>query len=1733
MSITYLSNELDISKNAKTNINEKCYLVQWESRGCKIFLYTQYDKILAVIKDLSEKTIMLSSENIKGGVNGKIPQNTLFKMIKCDNNKITLTLYKNRSNHLTLWIIPKLEAAGRADEILIEQAKECEKKAQEHANLFIESCITDNFNSACEKYQEALNLYKRAYNVRNKHAENTEEIESFISKLRKKFFLFKLDQKMDIYLANLEDRLQAKEVFKPYIDQEDIFEITFDEINYKAEEKRSKAENLAYAYSAESLKYYTLATKSYLLLSRQNYDYENQNRNLKQIPYSVNCLKKAESLVEEAERESVNFNIEDFLKEVTAEWFTRTIGNIPGNDYFKSLIEESRLKKVAYEFVKKVQEELNKYTICTQNEEIFKNVCKSYEDAIYHLQIADSFIKNKGRSVQKVETDINKLKKELFKFKLPYVMNLYLTSTEDQNSFNKNLSLLENEEDFSSLMFKLIENSTKESRFLVDNFTCAYVHESLDNPIIAAQHYLYLSQQYVNNSNTYLSAECLKKAEFLVKEKTEASDPFAMANFLEKLDRNHLEQLLKKLPNNDTNIEYLEKTLFKKDAIRITFEEYLRELGRLSPKINQPTCFICFNVEEGDVSKWLENTLVPDLDIMGIKPIFYLSDLGPGKELSAFQGLIRQSDLVIVICTPLLKKKCDAFSKNPAGIAQEIRLLIERYNDTDKYETIYPIYLKGDRKSSCPSVFIEPIVGAKFSILDKSTEFSVFTYYFNALELFGEMCGIPRKKSQEIKEQFLYETKNIIFGTQEDSYRDKVESWRKKRIDKNQILLKSILDNIVTQTKLVDFPTPQKDFTGRQKELNNLHEYCKNNNTVVITGLGGIGKTSLALKYADEYKSHYKFVYFIEAFSQESIVQGLIDLAGKMNIPTGEIPIRLKNLRNRLHEFEDDYLLIFDGIDHPEVFEELKKHLPNNKKCVLITSRMSEYATQELQCESLSLTPWCIEEAVDYLLITTKRKEVDQAETIKSDEYNQAEILAEKLGCLPLALTHASAYIRTRNYTISKYVEQFIKYDVKLFEKEYLDLKKEEKTILTTWKITLDSIEKYHKCFIAKPILSFFSFLNQTPIPLIIIEHWFKTFFIDHSELELGNGLRHLHNYSMINNPYPEFYAVHLSVQKVIRYNLSFDEYQNNLPQVLNTFTYYMQDYDSDNPNIWPFIRTIVPHCETLSNYLKKSNDSRFDIEDSFTLFEKLGVYFLQEGFFRKSFACLKYCQKLAKNIPSISHTNMNRLIHNIGIVLQLQGKLDEAEAHYRKVFEIKTKAYGTKYHPEVAKTICQIGGVLQLQGKLDEAEARYKEAIEIETKVYGTRDHPEVARTIHNIGILLRLQGRLGEAEAQYKEALEIKIKAYGTRKHPELAQIMQNIGVVLHFQGKLDEAEARYKEALEIQVEVYGTRDHPDVAATIHNIGILLCDRGKLDEAKAHYMEALEIQTKVYGSRDHPNEAKTIRQIGIVLHDQGKLDEAKAHYMEALEIQAKAYETRDHHDVASTIHKIGFVLQDQGKFDEAEVHYREALEIKTKAYGTRNHPDVATTIHKIGFVLQDQGKFDEAEVHYREALEIKTKAYGTRAHSDVATTIRQIGRVLQDQGKLDDAEAHYREAFEIQTKAYGTKDHLEVAKTIHEIGRVLQDQGKLDEAESHYREAFEIQTKAYGTKDHPEVAKTIHEIGRVLQDQGKLDEAEAHYREALEIQTKAYGTKDHPDLVRTIHNIERVLQEKKGERP
>ena len=180
---------------------------------------------------------------------------------------------------------------------------------------------------------------------------------------------------------------------------------------------------------------------------------------------------------------------------------------------------------------------------------------------------------------------------------------------------------------------------------------------------------------------------------------------------------------------------------------------------RKSFNIDAPRCFICFNVEETDVTKWLSNTLVPDLKKIGVKTIFAPNELKIGANLNNFQEQICETECVIIACTPLLKKKVDERKRAPVGAALEIELASKRLEDPKKYETTYLIYLKGEHQTSCPSTRFEPFFGKKLNISGKNTDFE---YYFHTLNFFASMRKVDAAKLEKIRSDFQSEVNKIL-----------------------------------------------------------------------------------------------------------------------------------------------------------------------------------------------------------------------------------------------------------------------------------------------------------------------------------------------------------------------------------------------------------------------------------------------------------------------------------------------------------------------------------------------------------------------------------------------------------------------------------------------------------------------------------------------------------------------------------------------------------------------------------------------------------------------------------------------------------------------------------------------------------------------------------------------------------------------------------------------------------
>ena len=264
---------------------------------------------------------------------------------------------------------------------------------------------------------------------------------------------------------------------------------------------------------------------------------------------------------------------------------------------------------------------------------------------------------------------------------------------------------------------------------------------------------------------------------------------------------------------------------------------------------------------------------------------------------------------------------------------------------------------------------------------------------------------------------------------------------------------------------------------------------------------------------------------------------------------------------------------------------------------------------------------------------------------------------------------------------------------------------------------------------------------------------------------------------------------------------------------------------------------------------------------------------------------------------------------YNLGITLQELGRLDAAEASYRKAIALK---------PDYAVAHSNLGVTLKELGRLNEAEASYTQAIAFK---------PDFAEAYSNLGITLQELGRLDEAEASCRQAIALKsddAEAYG------------NLGITLKELGRLDEAEASYTQAIVLK---------PDFAEARYNLGNTLKELGRLDEALASYKKAIALK---------PDFAKARYNLGITLKELGRLDEAEASFTQAIALKP---------DYVEAHCNLGDTLQELGRLEEAEVRYNQAIALK---------PDLDLAHSGLGIVLYIKGNEDLAIKSIVKANEI-----------------------------------------------------------------------------------------------------------------------------------------------------------------
>lgn len=893
---------------------------------------------------------------------------------------------------------------------------------------------------------------------------------------------------------------------------------------------------------------------------------------------------------------------------------------------------------------------------------------------------------------------------------------------------------------------------------------------------------------------------------------------------------------------------------------------------------------------------------------------------------------IRESNFVLVVCTETYLKRAERREESGKGhgvMWESVLSFQQIYDAGSKNIKFIPVLLAGGDRSNIPA----PLKAA--TSYDCSTEEGYWELYARLTNQHGK----SKPELGKLKALPVREAKQIPPANPVEKTVSSVSPPGER----------PLLWSVPHDSNPV--------FTGREDTLQLLEQDLANIKRQALYGLGGIGKTQIAVEYAYRHRHEYTGVFWIFADSEQSASTSFIQIAKLLNLPVQDLADQavIVGAVKRWLEQNDSWLLILDNLDHPETVQTLLPQRGSGH--ILITSRARNFQMLSI-FKPIEIFELPVEPARQFLLKRTARD-------ASSQDVGDIDALTSELGYFPLALEQAGAFIYENQTSFADYLKSYRKRRIALLEQHVPVIGRYKETVATTWAINFAEVEKIPA---SADLLRLSAFLAPAMIPLELLEAGksemgealaSQLYGVAEDPVILDELLKPLTDYSLIRrNTIARSYSIHPLVQEVIRANMTTDTQRSWEERTVRGVSAAFPDPEFEN---WRECARLLSHA-------------------------------LQ---------CEKYI-----STQSLESATAATLLRNAGFYLHRRAQYAAAEPLYKLALAMREKVCGQE-HSETADILSKLAWLYSDQGKYAKSELLDEQALKIREKVLGP-DHSETATSLNNLATTYEHQGKYSQAELLFQRALHLKEKTVGP-EHPDTATAMSNLAALYQDLRRYTDAEPLLRQSLLIREKILGA-EHPDTATSLQFLAGLYQIQHRYDEAELLIQKALRIREQALGP-EHPDTARSLQNLASLCADQDKYDEADLLSQKALRLREKVLGP-EHPDTANSLYLLARVYRGQRKYDEAEVTIQKVLQIREHALGSE-HPDTAGSLKMLGNLYYRLGKYKLAEPLLLRASAIELKTLGF--NPDTISTLQALSTLYRKWGKVREANKYDRRLKEI----------------------------------------------------------------------------------------------------------------------
>jgi tetratricopeptide (TPR) repeat protein len=432
------------------------------------------------------------------------------------------------------------------------------------------------------------------------------------------------------------------------------------------------------------------------------------------------------------------------------------------------------------------------------------------------------------------------------------------------------------------------------------------------------------------------------------------------------------------------------------------------------------------------------------------------------------------------------------------------------------------------------------------------------------------------------------------------------------------------------------------------------------------------------------------------------------------------------------------------------------------------------------------------------------------------------------------------------------------------------------------------------------------------------------------------------------------------------------------------------------------------------------------------------------------------YQQALSK-CPPADESQKATIIHNLASIYADTGNLEQAIALYQQSLDLNEQMGNLQGK---AATLHQLAIIYANTGDIAQAIALCQQSLDLNEQIGDVQGK---APTLNQLASIYADTGDIAQAIALCQQSLEIKEQIGDVLGK---AATLHQLAIIYANTGKIEQAIALYQQSLELFEQIGHVRGK---AATLHQLAIIYANTGNIEQAIALYQQSLELKEQIGHVQ---GKAATLHQLASIYANTGNIEQAIALYQQSLELKEQIGDVQGK---AATLHQLASIYANTGNIEQAIALYQQSLELKEQIGHVRGK---AATLHCLAIIYANTGDIEQAIALYQQSLEL------TEQIGDVlgkAATLHQLAIIYANTGDIEQAITLYQQSLDLKEQIGDVQGK---AATLASLGWLLAtEQGDFATALNYLQQSLEILQHLRS----PEAEQVQQMIASLQQRQGK----------------------------------------------